>query len=331
MSAYATPAARTFTRTTPAAGEGKPSLTSLRTSGPPKRVITMRMFFWAVIRGKPCARCKQTIKAHSIRCRNSFESYLGSHRVGVKLESADYTSEWRRSRSVQALRHPAGEIRLAASTHGSAHRFRHQNSIGGLGYRCIHQHAIGAEFHRNCGVRRCADTRVHDHRNFRDSLAKNPQISGILDAETRANRCRQRHYRRSADIDQLPGGDKVVVAIRQNDKTLFHKNLGRFDELPRVGEQCLLIADNLEFDPIREADFAGEPGCPDSFVSGIASGGVRKDEYLLAINIIEQRFFRLVRQIDAANGHRHHVRAGCDVRAGHLLKAAVLPGSNDKT
>jgi hypothetical protein len=40
----------------------------------------------------------------------------------------------------------------------------------------------------------------------------------------------------------------------------------------------LLVADDFELDPIREADFAGEARGANGFVGGVACGGIRQDE-----------------------------------------------------
>jgi hypothetical protein len=50
-----------------------------------------------------------------------------------------------------------------------------------------------------------------------------------------------------------------------------------------------------------------------------------------AIDVIEQRFFRTVSEIDATDGDSDHIRARSGVGAAHFLEAAVFSGTYDKT
>jgi len=68
-------------------------------------------------------------------------------------------------------------------------------------------------------------------------------------------------------------------------KAFFDENASGFDELLRVREKSLLVADDFELDPIGETDFTRETRGADGFVGGVAGGGVRQDEDLLAIDV----------------------------------------------
>ena len=50
----------------------------------------------------------------------------------------------------------------------------------------------------------------------------------------------------------------------------------------------------------------------------------------VAVDVIEQRFLGTVAEVHAADGDRHHFRAGGHVAALHFLEGAVFPGSHDE-
>ncbi len=97
-----------------------------------------------------------------------------------------------------------------------------------------------------------------------------------------------------------------------------------------VGEKSLLVADHFELHPFREPDFAREARRADRIVGRIASGGIRENEKLFAVDVIEQRLLCAVRKIHAPHGYRDHRRARGRVRPRHLLKAAILPRADDQ-
>ena len=211
-----------------------------------------------------------------------------------------------------------------------AHGFRHQHGILRFGNGGVHQHPIGAQFHGDGGIGSCANSGIHDHRNFRDALAENPQIGGILNAQTGTDGRGQRHHRRCASVNQLACGDQVVVGVRQDHEAFLHQNARGLDELLRVRKKCLLVANHFKLDPIRKPHFARQPRRADGFFRGVARRGIRQNEHLLPVDIVEQRFLRFVGQIHAAHRHRDHLRSRSGVRPRHFLKTAVLPCSHNQ-
>ena len=124
--------------------------------------------------------------------------------------------------------------------------------------------------------------------------------------------------------------DHVVVGVGENHETFLDKDAGGFEQSGIVGEERLFVADDFQLDPVGEADFAPQHGGAHRVVGGVAGGRIGQDKYFRAIDVIDQGFLGAVRQIDAAHGYGHHIGAAGLVAAHHLLKAAVLPGSNDK-
>ena len=61
----------------------------------------------------------------------------------------------------------------------------------------------------------------------------------------------------------------------------------------------MLIADDLQLDPVGEAHFAAEAGGANGFVGGVAAGGVGEDEHFFAVDVVEEGFFGFVGEIDA--------------------------------
>ena len=62
------------------------------------------------------------------------------------------------------------------------HRFRHGKRVLRTGNGRIHEHRIGAVFHRQSGVRRGSDAGIHDDRHL-DGFHDDFQIVWITDTE----------------------------------------------------------------------------------------------------------------------------------------------------
>ena len=88
------------------------------------------------------------------------------------------------------------------------------------GDRRIHQHAVGAEFHGDRGVRRRADACVDDHRHARLFL-DDAEVVRILDAEARADRRAQRHHGGRAGVLELAARHRIVVRVGQHDEAFL--------------------------------------------------------------------------------------------------------------
>ena len=175
----------------------------------------------------------------------------------------------------------AGEKSEPARDDCVLHRLRHRHRMLGACDGGVHQHAVGAQFHRERGIRRRADAGIHDHRHLRE-LADDPDVVGVLNAETGADRRAERHHRRCACVFELAARDRIVVGVWQDDEAFLDQDARRFDERFVVGKERPLVADDLELHPIRQAGFASQPRRANRVVGRVAAGGVRQDEDALA-------------------------------------------------
>jgi hypothetical protein len=232
---------------------------------------------------------------------------------------------------VEALGHAAGEESFVAGDDGVTHGFGHEDGVGGFRDGGIHEDAVRAQFHGHGGIGGGADSCVYDHGNFGDAFSKDAEIGGILNAQSGADGRGKGHDGGGTGVNEFAGGDEVVVGVRKDDEAFLDEDFGGFDELFGVREKGLLVADDFEFDPVGEADFAGEARGADGFVGAIASRGVGKDKDFVAVDVVEEGFLGLIGEIDAADGDGDHIGAGSGVGAGHFGEAAVLPCSDDKT
>jgi hypothetical protein len=231
---------------------------------------------------------------------------------------------------VEAFGHAAGEVGFAAGADGFAHGFGHEFGVLRFGDGGIHEEAVGAEFHGLGGVGRGADSGVDDHGDFGDAFAENAEVGGILNAEAGADRSGEGHYGGGAGVDEFARGDEIVVRVWEDDEAFFDEDARGFDETFGVWKKSLLVPDDFEFDPVGEADFPAEARGADGFVCGVAGGGVGQDEDFVAVDVVEERLFGAVGEIDAANRDRDHVGARSFVSAGHFLEAAIFTGANDE-
>ncbi len=134
---------------------------------------------------------------------------------------------------------------------------------------------------------------------------------------------------RGSGVDEALGEDDVVGGVGQNGEAFFDEHAGGFDGGLHVGIEGLLVADDLDLDPVGEADFAAETRGADGFVGGVAAGGVGQEEVALGIDEVEQRLFAAV-EIDAADGDGDHLGAGGFDGARGFLSGLVLARADDE-
>ena len=107
------------------------------------------------------------------------------------------------------------------------------------------------------GVAGGAHARIDDHGDFGDAFAEDAEVGGVLDAEAGADGGGQGHDGGGAGVDEFAGSDEIVVGVGEDDEAFLDQDARGFDELLGVGEEGLLVADDLELHPVGEADFAG--------------------------------------------------------------------------
>ena len=78
-------------------------------------------------------------------------------------------------------------------------------------------------------------------------------------------------------------------------------------------------------------DLTPQARSANSFLSRVAASSIRQDKDFLAIDEIEQRFFGAIGKIHPPHSDSNHVGAGSNVRAPHLLKAAIFPSPHNKS
>ena len=66
----------------------------------------------------------------------------------------------------------------------------------------------------------------------------------------------------------------VVGRVGEHDEALVDELLGGAQQLGRVGQQRVLVADHLELDPVGGEGLAREPGGEHRVARGVAAGGV---------------------------------------------------------
>src|SRR6266852_3296800 len=209
-------------------------------------------------------------------------------KISGENPSADDAGERAGGGSVEALGHAAREVGFAAGDYGVAHGFRHEDGVLGFGDGRIHEDAIGTEFHGDGGVGSGADAGIHDHGNFGDAFAEDAEVGGILHAEAGSDGRGKRHDGGGAGVDEFAGGDQIIIGVGEYDEALLDEDASGLDELLSVREKSLLVADDFELDPIREADFAGQARSANGFIGGVAGGGVGKNKNLFAVDVIQK-------------------------------------------
>ena len=94
-----------------------------------------------------------------------------------------------------------------------------------------------------------SDSSIDDHRNL-SLLQNDAEIVGVADAGTGADRRAEGHHRGAADVGETPREDGVVGGVGEHHEALVDELLGGFEQLGRVGQERVLVADHLELDPV---------------------------------------------------------------------------------
>ena len=93
--------------------------------------------------------------------------------------------------------------------------------------------------------------------------------------------------------------------------------------------QRALVTNDLELHPVGQADLTSHASRADRLVRRIATGRIRKQEVLVGINVVEQRFLAAV-EVHATHSHGHHLRtARLDGPRG-FGKGLVFSSSDDQ-
>ncbi len=93
----------------------------------------------------------------------------------------------------------------------------------------------------------------------------------------------------------------------QHDEAVGDERLGGVQQLDRVGQQRVVVADHLELDPVGLERLAGEPGGGDRVARGEAAGGVRQHLAARLAEHLDDRAAR--RRVDAPQRDRRQLGA----------------------
>ena len=113
---------------------------------------------------------------------------------------------------------------------------------------------------------------------------------GVGDAEAGADGRAERHDGGGADVDEALGENDVVGGVGQDGEAFLDEDAGGFDGGLDVGVEGGLVADDLDLDPVGEADLAAKARGADGFLGGVAAGGVGQEEVALRVDEVEQGF-----------------------------------------
>ena len=89
-----------------------------------------------------------------------------------------------------------------------------------------------------------------------------------------------------------------------------------------------MIADDLELHPLVESGRSREPRVANGITGVVATGGVRQQEIMIGVQVMEYSFFLGPVQIYAPHCDRHHLGARRLDRVDHHGVGRILPGTN---
>ncbi len=210
-----------------------------------------------------------------------------------------------------------------------AHRARHPDRIAGLGHGRVHEDPVHPELHGDGRVRRRPHAGVHDDRDS-DCLLDEQDVLRVEDPLSRSDGRGQRHDAHRARVLELPRHHQVVVRVGHDLEALARQHAGGLDQLARVGEERLLVADHLELDAVREPRRPTQAGDADRLRGRGGAGRVRQDHEAPGVDPVEQRRRIRAREVHAAHGHGHDLGPRRLQRRLHDLVRRVLPSPENQ-
>src|SRR3990170_5952624 len=130
------------------------------------------------------------------------------------------------------------------------HCLCHCNRVFSACNASVNEDSIAAEFHRNGRIGCSSNTSINNNRNI-DGVKDNFYVIGIPYSKTRANRCTEGHHCSSTSINKPLCCNRVVVAIRKDNKTLLCKNLCCLQQPANIREKRLFVPNHLKLNKIR--------------------------------------------------------------------------------
>ncbi len=112
----------------------------------------------------------------------------------------------------------------------------------------------------------------------------------VEDAQAGADGRAQRHDRGTPDILQTPGHHRIIGGIGQHDEALGDEQFAGIDEFDHIGQQGVLIGDDLHLHPVGAERLPGEFRSDHGITCGAASRGVRQGSDVQAAQQVEDGF-----------------------------------------
>ena len=162
-------------------------------------------------------------------------------------------------------------------------------------------------------------------------LDDHPDFFGGVDALAGADGGPQGHDGGAARFFQFLGQHGVGVDVGKHGEPVFDQQTGGFQGCRAVGEQVLGVGDYLEFHQVGLAYFPAQTGDEEGLFDGGATGGVGEYLVLVPVDVVQQRLFGGVVQVEPADGDGDHLHAGGFDGFDHLFHSPVSAGAEDET
>ena len=122
----------------------------------------------------------------------------------------------------------------------------------------------------------------------------------------------------------------IGVDVGQDDETLFDQAAGGLQGGGAVGEEVLVVGDDLQLDEVGLADLAAQAGDEHGFLDGGAARGVGQHLVLAPVDVVQERLGGGVVEVEAADGDGDHLGAGSLDGGDHFLHGAVAARADDE-
>ena len=107
-------------------------------------------------------------------------------------------------------------------------------------------------------------------------LADQGDVVRVADPHAAADRRAERHHRGAAEVGQAPRQHGIIGRVGEHHEAVVDELLGGAQQLGRVGQQRVLVADHLELDPVGLERLARELRGEHGIARGVAAGRVRQ-------------------------------------------------------
>ena len=309
--------------------------------GPGHRLGHLQLLVPDLVPRQPASHCAARSKDRGrVQLRHAVSPEGKRNRLQARSVSTHHSLSGAGGGGVELSRDAPSPRGQPSGLHRQPHGAGHAQRIGCAGDSGVEQDAVAAQLHGDHDIAGRADTRVHDHGIEwivgLEVLEDDPDVVGVQDPLTAADRAAGRHDRRGPGLLEPAGHHRVVAGVAKDLEAFGNQDASRLERGDRVGQERPGVCQDFELDPVGAGiaqalqQLAAQPGGPQGLLGREAAGGIGQDRVPLRIEIIKQVPSLAVEQPLPADRDGDHLGTTGRQAVAHQLQRRVLSGADEE-